>query len=49
MYVFIGRVQINCAYSTILAGSSFPHTDINIYNEGHTTAAINVAECDFDI
>jgi len=23
-------------------GSSFPHTNINIYNEGHTTAAINV-------
>jgi len=33
-------------YSTTLAGSSSPHTNINFYNEGHITAAINVAECD---
>jgi len=43
-------VQIHFVYSTTLTGfNSSPHMNINIYNEGHTTVAINVAECDISL
>jgi len=38
--VYIGPVQIQCVYSAALAGSSFPHTNINIYNEDHITITL---------
>jgi len=41
LYICIYWTRVNTSvYSTTLAGSSFQHTNINIYNEGHNNAAI---------